>query len=82
MKFVLYHPEREGNMKQEPGSTSDAKQVVIQLPREFYEEVERRATFQGLEVQEVMGRALEAFLGIRRNLQSSAPSFRIPRSER
>jgi hypothetical protein len=58
---------------------SATKQVTIQLPRDFYEVAERRANSQGLDMQEVMARALEAFLGIRRNRQPQAPSFRIPR---
>jgi len=66
-------------VKPEPGSISAIKQVTIQLPRDFYEAAERRANSQGLDMQEVMARALEAFLGIRRNRPSRAPSFRIPR---
>jgi len=49
---------------------SATKQVTIQLPRDFYEAAERRVNSQGLDMQEVMARALEAFLGIRRNRQS------------
>jgi delta 1-pyrroline-5-carboxylate dehydrogenase len=53
-------------VKPEPGSVSATKQVTIQLPRDFYEAAERRANSQGLDMQEVMARALEAFLGIRK----------------